>query len=45
MDADQHEAIADAVQRGDAATAERLTREHIDGAMRVLLEALDGDRR
>jgi DNA-binding GntR family transcriptional regulator len=40
MDADQHEAIADAVQRGDSAGAEQLTRAHIDRAMRVLLEHL-----
>jgi DNA-binding GntR family transcriptional regulator len=43
MDADQHEAIADAVERGDAAGAERLTREHIGGAMGLLLQELAGD--
>ena len=43
LDADQHEAIADAVARGAADEAERLTREHIGVAMRVLLEALGDD--
>jgi DNA-binding GntR family transcriptional regulator len=42
VDADQHEAIADAVQRGDAAAAESLTRAHIGAAMGLLLDALDG---
>ena len=39
-DADQHEAIAAAVEAGDARAAERLTREHIGGAMGTLLEHL-----
>jgi DNA-binding GntR family transcriptional regulator len=43
LDADQHEAIADAVVRGAADEAERLTREHIGVAMRVLLDALGDD--
>jgi DNA-binding GntR family transcriptional regulator len=40
VDADQHEAIADAVQAGDGTLAERLTREHIAAAMGLLLEHL-----
>jgi DNA-binding GntR family transcriptional regulator len=42
-DAEQHEAIADAVEHGDAAAAERLTREHIGAAMWLLLQELAGD--
>ena len=43
MDAEQHAAIADAVERGDGARAERLTREHIADAMGLLLDAVAGD--
>jgi len=43
LDAEQHEGIADAVQRGDAQRAERRTREHIAGAMEVLLAEVAGD--
>jgi DNA-binding GntR family transcriptional regulator len=39
-DADQHEAIADAVEAGDAALAERLTREHVGGAMATFVAHL-----
>ena len=43
LDADEHEAIADAVARGAADEAELLMREHIAVAMRVLLEAIGDD--
>jgi DNA-binding GntR family transcriptional regulator len=43
LDAEQHEAIAEAVRRGDATQAEQLTREHIGAAMHVLLRELDGE--
>jgi len=39
--ADQHKGILDAITAGDAATAERLTREHIVGARDRLLTHLD----
>jgi DNA-binding GntR family transcriptional regulator len=38
LDADQHEAIADAVQAHDGELAQRLTREHIGAAMALLLD-------
>lgn len=37
-DADEHEAIADAVEAGDEDEAERRTREHVAGAMRLFLD-------
>jgi DNA-binding GntR family transcriptional regulator len=40
VDADQHEAIADAVEAGDPALAERVTREHIGFAMATFVEHL-----
>ncbi len=40
VDADQHEAIADAVEAGDAALAERLVRQHIGGAMATFVTHL-----
>lgn len=39
--ADQHQGILDAITAGDAATAERLTRDHIFGARDRLLTHLD----
>ncbi|GAA1217639.1 GntR family transcriptional regulator [Rhodoglobus aureus] len=39
--ADQHQGILDAITAGDAATAERLTRDHIMGARDRLLAHLD----
>lgn len=36
----QHEAVIDAVARGDAAAAERLMREHLDDAARALQEVI-----
>jgi DNA-binding GntR family transcriptional regulator len=37
-DADAHERIADAIEAGDGAAAERLTRDHIAGAMQTFAE-------
>jgi GntR family transcriptional regulator, rspAB operon transcriptional repressor len=37
---EQHEAVVDAVARGDAAAAERLMREHLDDAARALQEVI-----
>lgn len=41
--AEQHQGILDAITAGDAATAERLTRDHIVGARDRLLTHLDTD--
>jgi DNA-binding GntR family transcriptional regulator len=38
QEAAEHEAMLRAAEAGDAATAERLTRAHIDGATRTLLD-------
>ncbi len=37
----EHEAMLDAAERGDAALAERLTRDHIESALSTLLAVLD----
>ena len=42
-DADWHERIADAIEAGDPARAERAMREHIDQAMQLLLDRLAPD--
>jgi DNA-binding GntR family transcriptional regulator len=42
-DADWHERIADAIEAGDTARAEREMREHIDQAMQLLLRQLAAD--
>jgi DNA-binding GntR family transcriptional regulator len=42
VDADSHEAIAVAIAGGDGDAAEALMREHIDGAMSLLLEQFAG---
>src|SRR5688500_17854921 len=42
-DADEHEAIADAVAAGEVDRAEELTRRHITGAIALLREQLAAD--
>jgi GntR family transcriptional regulator, transcriptional repressor for pyruvate dehydrogenase complex len=37
-DLDEHRTILEAVRAGDAALAERLTREHLDGVLAVIHE-------
>ena len=44
-DADEHEAIADAVAAGDVDRSEELTRRHITAAMALLREQLAADER
>jgi DNA-binding GntR family transcriptional regulator len=39
LDADEHEAILDAVERGDARKAESLARKHVADALRRLAAA------
>jgi DNA-binding GntR family transcriptional regulator len=41
LDAAEHEAIIEAVEAGDEDTAERLTREHIEHALDILLGRVD----
>jgi DNA-binding GntR family transcriptional regulator len=41
LDAAEHEAIIEAIEAGDEDTAERLTREHIEHALDVLVGRVD----
>ena len=43
LDGAEHEAIIEAIEAGDEETAERLTREHIEHALDILLGRVDAE--